>query len=138
MRFPDRNGCHLFPVKSLSATLSLVVAATLALVAVRVGADALDGDLEVRSAYVEVDHSVFQLHARIAYPMNPQILDALRDGVTLAFDLDTRVVRVRRLWFDAMREKIMGQRVLIATCVMVTAACFGMVGLVWNLSLIHI
>ena len=101
MRFPDRNGCHLFPVKSLSATLSLVVAATLALVAVRVGADALDGDLEVRSAYVEVDHSVFQLHARIAYPMNPQILDALRDGVTLAFDLDTRVVRVRRLWFDA-------------------------------------
>jgi hypothetical protein len=40
----------------------------------------------------------------------------------------------RRLWFDAMREKIMGQRVLIATCVMVTAACFGMVGLVWNQS----
>jgi len=25
----------------------------------------------------------------------------LRDGVTLAFDVDTRVVRVRRLWFDA-------------------------------------
>ena len=64
-------------------------------------ADALDGVLEVRSAYVDVDHSVFELHARIEYPMTPAIRAALRDGVTLAFDLDTRVVRERRLWFDA-------------------------------------
>ena len=64
-------------------------------------ADALDGVLEVRSAYVEVDHSVFQLHARIEYPMTPAIRAALRDGVTLAFDLDTRVTRERRLWFDS-------------------------------------
>jgi hypothetical protein len=64
-------------------------------------ADALDGVLEVRSAYVDVDHSVFQLHARIEYPMTPAIRAALRDGVTLAFDLDTRVTRERRLWLDA-------------------------------------
>jgi Domain of unknown function (DUF4390) len=64
-------------------------------------ADALDGVLEVRSAYVNVDGSVFLLHARIEYPDNPAIRDALRDGVTLTFDLDTRVERERRFWFDA-------------------------------------
>jgi hypothetical protein len=40
----------------------------------------------------------------------------------------------RRLWLDAMRGKIMAQRVLIATCVLVMAACFGIVGLVWSQS----
>jgi hypothetical protein len=63
--------------------------------------DALDGVLEVRSAYVNVDGGVFLLHARIEYPDNPAIRDALRDGITLTFDLDTRVERERRFWFDA-------------------------------------
>jgi hypothetical protein len=64
-------------------------------------ADALDGVLEVRSAYVNVDSGVFLLHARVEYPNNPEIRDALRDGITLYFDLDTRVERARRFWFDA-------------------------------------
>jgi len=64
-------------------------------------ADALDGTLEVRSAYVNIDNGVFLLHADIQYPLNPQIRDALRDGVTLTFDLDTRIERHRRFWFDA-------------------------------------
>jgi hypothetical protein len=51
-------------------------------------ADALDGVLEVRSAYVNVDSGVFLLHSRIQYPDNPGIRDALRDGITLSFDLD--------------------------------------------------
>src|SRR5262249_27038932 len=38
----------------------------------------------------------------------------------------------RRLWLDAMRGKIMAQRVLIATCLLVMAACFGVVGLIWS------
>ena len=37
----------------------------------------------------------------------------------------------RRLWFDAMRGKIMAQRVLIASCVVVTVASLSLVGLVW-------
>jgi len=64
-------------------------------------ADALDGVLEVRSAYVNIDNGVFLLHARVEYPVNPAIRDALRDGVTLTFDLDTRVDRERRFWFNA-------------------------------------
>lgn len=64
-------------------------------------ADALDGVLEVRSAYVNVDRGVFLLHARVEYPDNPMIQEALRDGVSLTFDLDIRVDRERRLWFNA-------------------------------------
>jgi hypothetical protein len=37
----------------------------------------------------------------------------------------------RRLWFDAMKGKIMAQRVLIATCLVVTMASLSLVGLVW-------
>lgn len=64
-------------------------------------ADALDGVLEVRSAYVNVDDGVFLLHARVQYPLNPTIQSALRDGITLTYDLDTRIERERRFWFDA-------------------------------------
>ena len=64
-------------------------------------ADALDGVLEVRSAYVNIDKGVFLLHARIAYPVSPAISAALRDGLTLTFDLDARVDRARRFWFSA-------------------------------------
>ncbi len=62
---------------------------------------ALDGVLEVRSAYVINDNGVFQLNARIEYPMNEQIQQALKNGVTLSFDLQIVVTRHRRLWLDA-------------------------------------
>ena len=64
-------------------------------------ADALDGVLQVRSAYVSVEGGVFLLHARIDYPVNPVIRDALHDGVTLTVDLDTHIERERRFWFNA-------------------------------------
>ena len=64
-------------------------------------ADALDGILEVRSAYVNINKGVFLLHARIDYPVSETIRSALKDGVTLSFDLDARVDRERRFWFDA-------------------------------------
>ena len=64
-------------------------------------ADALDGVLEVRSAYVNIDKGVFLLHARIDYPVGPAISTALHDGVTLAFDVEARIERDRRFWFNA-------------------------------------
>lgn len=64
-------------------------------------ANALDGVLEVRSAYVNVDHGVFKLHARVQYPENDDIRAALGDGVTLMFDLEAVVARERRYWFDS-------------------------------------
>lgn len=78
-----------------AAALLLALAATLAL------ANALDGVLEVSSAYVNFDHGVIQLYARVQYPLNPAIREALQDGVTLTFDVEARVDRVRHLWFDA-------------------------------------
>ncbi|HYM28503.1 MAG TPA: DUF4390 domain-containing protein [Steroidobacteraceae bacterium] len=64
-------------------------------------ADALDGILEVHSAYVNIDKGVFMLHARVEYPVSPVIRSALRDGVTLTFDLEARVDRDRRFWLNA-------------------------------------
>jgi Domain of unknown function (DUF4390) len=64
-------------------------------------ANALDGVLEVRSAYVNLDQGVIQLYARVQYPLNPAIREALQDGVTLTFDVETRVDRVRHFWFDS-------------------------------------
>ena len=89
---------NLPPLRRLVLTLGVVV---LALASVFAFADALDGVLEVRSAYVNIENGVFLLHARIEYPVNPAIRDALRDGVTLTFDLETRVDRERRFWFNA-------------------------------------
>ena len=41
----------------------------------------------------------------------------------------------RRLWFDAMKGKILAQRVLIGTCLVLAAACVALVGLVWQQSI---
>ena len=71
--------------RSLWVTLG---AAWLALCSVVALGDALDGVLQVRSAFVDLDHSVFQLHARVDYPETQAISDALRDGVDLLFDVD--------------------------------------------------
>jgi hypothetical protein len=93
------------PIRSLPRTtrwLPLAIAAvTLAAWGARAFANALDGVLEVRSAYVNVDNGVFLLHARVEYPVSPAIRDALRDGVTLTFELDTRIDRERRFWLNA-------------------------------------
>jgi len=61
----------------------------------------LSGDLEIRSAFVVVDHGVLQLSAHVQYPGNDLIRNALQDGVTLAFDLEITMSRHRRLWFNA-------------------------------------
>jgi len=63
-------------------------------------ADALDGVLEVKSAYAQPEQGVYQLYARIAYPVNDDIRAALKDGLTLTFDLDIVVSRERRFWMD--------------------------------------
>ena len=83
---------------ALSVTLAL-----LALGALRTAAfaDALDGALAVRSAYVNFDHGVIELNAQVTYPLNPAIRKALQNGVTLSFDVEARVEQVRRFWFNA-------------------------------------
>ncbi len=79
-------------------TLLLALAALAGAVPAR--ADALDGLLEVSSAYAVPENGVYQLFARIAYPVNDDIRAALKDGLTLTFDLDVVVSRERRFWMD--------------------------------------
>ena len=86
----------------LSRGALLAAVCALVLTAWSVGfADALDGVLEVRSAYVNVDKGVFLLYARVEYPLGPNLRNTLKDGVTLTFDLDARVDRERHFWFNA-------------------------------------
>jgi len=89
------------PSNERLGALALALMLALLPAAAPLRADALDGTLEVRSAYVNVDNDVIQLHARVQYPVNEQIRAALQDGVTLSFDLDVNVTRERRLWLDA-------------------------------------
>jgi hypothetical protein len=72
----------------------------------------LSGDLEVRSAFVVVDHGVLQLSAHIQYPSNEPIRTALQDGVTLAFDVEISMSRHRRLWFNATELETTSRREL--------------------------
>lgn len=90
-----------FWTPALTRPLQVLAVWALAVLHCVAQADALDGVLEVRSAYVNLDRGVFMLHARVDYPDNPIIQGALRDGVSLTFDLDIRVDRERRLWFNA-------------------------------------
>jgi hypothetical protein len=72
----------------------------------------LSGELEIRSAFVVVDHGVLQLSAHIQYPIAERIRSALQDGVTLAFDLDVTISRHRRLWFNTTELEMTVRREL--------------------------
>ena len=90
------------PMEGFKRGLRLAVWWVVALGTIAVArGDALDGILEVHSAYVNVDKGVFLLHARVEYPQTPAIRSALQDGVTLTFDLEVRIDRDRRFWFNA-------------------------------------
>jgi hypothetical protein len=89
------------PAHNLLTLLPLLFGALLAVGAAVARADALDGVLEVRSAYVNIEQNVFQLYARVQYPVNDDIRAALKDGLKLTFELDMVVSRERRFWMDA-------------------------------------
>ena len=97
-RARGRASAHARGPHSLGIALALLVLAVARTVA---GASALDGTLAVRSAYVNFDHGVIELNAQVTYPLNPTILKALQNGVTLSFDVETRIEQVRRFWFNA-------------------------------------
>src|SRR5487761_340011 len=97
---PERSRPHS-RTRGWPSLIILVGALLLALSGTLTFANALDGALEVSSAYVNFDHGVIQLYARVQYPLNPAIREALQDGVTLTFDLEAKVDRVRHLWFNA-------------------------------------
>ncbi len=75
-------------------------------------AEPLAGTPEVRSAFVARVGGVYQLNAEIGYPANDGTAAALRDGVTLSYDLEVTVTRGRRYWLDAQVVAVNLQREL--------------------------
>ncbi|MFM7396551.1 MAG: DUF4390 domain-containing protein [Gammaproteobacteria bacterium] len=61
-------------------------------------ADPLEGTLEVQSAFVSVVGGVYQLNVRTRYPSSEEAAGALRDGVSLSYEVDVEVSRERRYW----------------------------------------
>ena len=64
-------------------------------------ADPLEGALEIDSAFININDGVYQLHAQIRYPVSEEAIVALREGVSLSYDLEVEVIRDRRFWLDA-------------------------------------
>jgi hypothetical protein len=81
--------------------LALALLACLAAPLTTRSAGPLDGDFQINSAFVVLDHGVLQLNAQVQYPNNSRIRSALQDGVTLVFDLEINISRPRRFWFNA-------------------------------------
>lgn len=83
------------------AAVLLALLAVLPWTAAPAFADPLEGTLEIQSAFVNAAAGVYQLHVRTRYPANEETLAALRDGVSLSYDIDVTVTRERRFWADA-------------------------------------
>jgi hypothetical protein len=75
--------------------------------------DALDGALGIESAFVNIEDGVYLLQAQVRYPINDQIRAALRDGVSLTFELEAVVERDRRFWGDARVVDLTLERELV-------------------------
>jgi hypothetical protein len=91
-------------LRALVAALTPAFTLAFALAVASAGAladDALEGVLEVESAFVNRSGGVYELTARIRYPANADMQQALRDGVSLAFNLEVEIQRERRYWLDA-------------------------------------
>lgn len=94
-------------------SLAVLLAVALLLLATPLArGDALDGTLGVQSAFVSVEDGVYLLQARVTYPVNDQIRAALRDGVSLTFELEAVVERERRFWADARIVEVRLEREL--------------------------
>jgi hypothetical protein len=63
------------------------------------------GDVEIRSAYAEVEDGVYYIRARLDYTLGSSALEALGNGVTLNIELQVFVNRVRRfMWDDTVAD----------------------------------
>lgn len=93
--------------------VALLGACALLFAAPLVRGDALDGALSVESAFVSIEDGVYLLQARVQYPVNDQIRAALRDGVSLTFELEAVVERERRFWADARVVDLKLERELV-------------------------
>lgn len=77
-----------------------LVALLLPFVAVAM-AQAADAQFKLRSAWVNVRDAVFEVHARVDFPPDERLQEALDAGASVYFDLDCLVIRQNRFWIDS-------------------------------------
>jgi len=58
-------------------------------------------NIVVQSAFVNVQGGVFDINARVIFPLNDDVRRALSEGATVSLELRAVVDRQRRYWFDA-------------------------------------
>lgn len=85
----------------LKRSLGLILVALFTIQTPAAKADALDGEFEVRSAFINISNNVFLLHADVRYPVSDGMRAALAEGVSLDFTVQIVVSRERRFWLDA-------------------------------------
>ncbi|MFO7324847.1 MAG: DUF4390 domain-containing protein [Pseudomonadota bacterium] len=77
--------------------LAVLLLPFIAVAAARAGEE----DFKVRAAWVNVRDAVFEVNARIEYPLDPRVQAALDAGASVHFDLQCMVVKENRYWFDS-------------------------------------
>jgi len=80
-----------------SGLIALLLLPVLAVAQAHAGED----PFRVRSAWVNVRDAVFEVHARVEFPVDPRVQRALDAGAPVHFDIDCQVVQQSRYWFDS-------------------------------------
>lgn len=98
------------PQSRIRARLCVAAATLLAvlLAATGIAQDDIDreGYFEVRSASTTFTNGVYMLDARLQLLLSSEALDALNSGVPLTIELQMQVIRVRRLYLDAVDAEL--------------------------------
>lgn len=65
-----------------------------------------EGYFEVRSARTSIEDGVHELDARLQLVLSTEALEALNNGVALTIELQIQVIRIRRLYLDAVEAEL--------------------------------
>lgn len=95
----------------MSLRMGLVALMLLPLAAVG-QARASTENFQVSSAWVNVKDSVFEVNARVDYPPEDRVREALDAGLSIHFDLECVVEARSRYWFDDTMVEVVFRRSL--------------------------
>ena len=99
---------HTFPSKSLTRLLAVTVLGLLLPTTGTLAQDEVEreGYFEVRSASTTLADGVHRLDARLQLILSSEALAALSSGVPLTIELQTQVIRNRRLYLDSVDAEV--------------------------------
>ncbi len=108
-RSPEETMLHTLKIVRIRPWLYTVLVALALLVAgTGIAQDEVvrEGYFEVRSASMTLVGGVHTLDARLQLVLSNEALEALSSGVPLTIELQLQVIRIRRLYFDAVDAEL--------------------------------